>query len=184
MKLKLVAVVTLSAILAIGCGEITPEEKFAGVQKTLMGSVTDLTTVPVAKAEGEPYIVGKIAVFNKGKIASKDKDADGRSFFMTPLYYRELEQTYASKAEEVGTVAIVSCDTVQKGVYTGQDGKQYPAEVEDCELTLIDRPAQKVILNKKFEKQPSNERRVYGNSVVRETAQEEVAQYLKTLPKK
>lgn len=184
MKLRVLVLVAAGALSAAGCGSATPEEKFAGVQKTLMASVSDLAKVPTAKADSEPYIAGRIAVFNKAKIASKERDADGKAFFMTPLYYRELGEAYAEKPEDVGTVAIVNCDSLQKGVYTSQDGKQYPAEVEDCELTLIDRAGQKVILVRKFEKTPSDERRAYGNGVIRETSQDEVVQFLKGLPRK
>jgi len=45
-------------------------------------------------------------------------------------------------------VALVNCQTSQKGVYKAADGKELPALVEDCEVTLIDRSKDSVIFKK------------------------------------
>lgn len=42
----------------------------------------------------EPYITGKIAVFNLAKIAAKERGANGKAFFMTALHFREIEEIY------------------------------------------------------------------------------------------
>ena len=76
------------------------------------------------------------------------------------------------------------CLTTQKGVYKSDDGKEYAAMVEDCELTMIDRPKEAVIFKKQFETTPSDERRAIGNSISKQSSQTEIATFLKGLPKK
>jgi hypothetical protein len=186
-----IAAVLFLPICFLACdSRYDAEEKFAAMQKRLMTAVSDLTKIPAhTETASEPYINGKIAVFNKAKIAvmkgsAQKPDAEGKTYFMTPLYFREMEENYAASPEEVGTVAVVNCDALTKGVYKSEDGREFPAEVEDCELTMVDRSKQAVILKRKFEKAPSQERRAYGNSVVRQSAQEDVLQFLKGLPRK
>jgi hypothetical protein len=190
-KIKILAAGLCLLTLLAGCdSRYAAEEKFASIQKKLMPSVAELTKIPTrVEAASEPYISGKIAVFNKAKIAvmkgsAQQPDAEGKTYFMTPLYFREMEENYAAAPEEVGTVVVVNCDALSKGVYKTDDGKEFPAEVEDCELIMVDRAKEVVILKRKFEKAPSEERRAYGNSVVRQSAQEDVLQFLKGLPRK
>lgn len=184
MKNVTILTILFLLIFMAGC-ETTPEENFAAVQKKLMPAADEMTKAPAQnETADEPYIAGKIAVYSKAKIASKQRDSDGKAFFMTPLYFREMEEIYANSPEEVGMVAVVDCDTVEKGVYKTDDGREMPAEVEDCELTLIDRTKNKVILKKFFEKSPDAESRVYGNSINRQTASIDVAQFLKDLPRR
>ena len=175
------AALFMSAWLS-GCGDserYKAEEQFGPINKKLMASVGDLTSVP-AKTEltAEPYVKGKIAVFQA--FGTKGKDTN----YVTQIaHFRELEEFYATTPEEVGTVALLNCKTTQKGVYKTDDGKELPAQAEDCELTMIDRSKAAVIFRKMFEKTPSQESRAYGNTVARESAQTDILQFLKGLPR-
>ena len=178
------AALFMSASLS-GCGDTEryrAEEKFGPINKKLMASVGDLTTVP-AKTElaAAPYVKGKIAVFQ----AHGTKGAGGKDInYVTQIaHFRELSDIYATTPEEVGTVALLNCKTTQKGVYKTDDGKELPAQAEDCELTMIDRSKAAVIFRKMFEKTPSQESRAYGNTVARESAQTDILQFLKGLPR-
>jgi hypothetical protein len=73
---------------------------------------------------------------------------------------------------------------VNKGVYKTDDGRQYPAKTEDCELRIIDRSKQAVIPRKKFEKTPSAESKAYGNSIQQQSSAVDILQYLKGLARK
>ena len=185
-KIKRLAMVALflSAWLS-GCDSerYRAEEKFAAVQKKLMVSVNDLTKIPPqVELVNEPYIKGKIAVFRA--LEKKGNNVKDKTYFMEIFYFREMEESYAAAPEEVGTVALLDCQMRQKGVYKTDDGKEYPAQVEDCELTMIDRSKPAVIFKKMFEKTPSEERRAIGNSVLRQSAGEDILQFLKGLPRK
>ncbi|MCY7345333.1 MAG: hypothetical protein LH614_03860 [Pyrinomonadaceae bacterium] len=190
-KMKILAAILFLSIGLAGCDvnfekSISEQEKFAEVEKKLMAAVSDLTKIPTrVEVAAEPYIKGKIAVFqvleDKGKYVRDKKD---KIYFMQTSYFRNLQEIYAAAPEEVGTVALVDCRTLQKGVYTTNDGREMPAEVEDCELTLIDRSMPAVVFKKKFEKEPDDKRRVYANSVVRQTAQQDIEAFLKNLPRK
>lgn len=159
------------------------EDKFAGIEKKLTASVNELTRVPPkVELASEPYIKGKIAVFQA--LEKKYGNTKDKSYFMPIYYFRGLEEIYAAEPEEVGTVALLDCQTLKKGVYKTEDGSEHPAEVEDCELTMIDRTKPAVVLKRKFEKTPSDERRVYGNSVIRQSAMDDILQFLKGLPKR
>ena len=178
------AALFVSACLS-GCGDserYAAEEKFGPINKKMMASVGDLTAVP-AKTElvAEPYVKGKIAVFQA--MGSKGSAAKDNTYFSQIGYFRELEEFYATTPEEVGTVALMHCKTTQKGVYKTDDGKEFPAEAEDCELTMVDRSKAAVVFKRMFEKAPSRERKAYGNSMTRESAQTEVLQFLKGLPR-
>jgi len=178
------AALFMSAWLS-GCGDserYSAEEKFGPINKKLMASAGDLTAVP-AKTElaAEPYVKGKIAVFQA--LGSKGSAAKDNTYFTQLAHYRELSEFYAATPEEVGTVALLHCKTTQKGVYKTDDGKEFPAEAEDCELTMVDRSKAAVVYKKMFEKAPSQERKAYGNSMVRESAQTDILQFLKGLPR-
>ncbi|HEX7176331.1 MAG TPA: hypothetical protein VF240_13795 [Pyrinomonadaceae bacterium] len=178
------AALFMSACLS-GCGDserYKAEEKFGPINKKMMAAVGDLTAVP-AKTElvAEPYVKGKIAVFQAR--GSKGSAARDNTYFMQIDYFRELEAFYAATPEEVGTVALMHCKTTQKGTYKTDDGKEFPAEAEDCELTMVDRSKAAVVYKKLFEKTPSQERKAYGNTMVRESAQTDILQFLKGLPR-
>ena len=164
------------------------EEKFSEARKKLMAAAGDLTKIPArVEPTGEPSIKGKIAVFNKGRAAVHKSELKGdgaADYYMNPLYFREMGETYAAAPEEVGTAAVVECRTQQKGVYKTEDGRELPATVEDCELTLIDRTTPAVVFRRKFEKAPSPERKAVGNTVATQSAQEDVSQFLKVLPRR
>jgi hypothetical protein len=180
--MRTLAFLVFSFLLLSGCSTKTDEEKFQDVEKVLMASVSDLTRVP-AKVEltADPYIQGKIAVF---QALEKKAAYESGVYLMQPLYYREMQDNYATKPEEVGTVALVNCKTAQKGVYKGDDGQEYPAMVEECELTLIDRPKDAVVFKKSFETTPSEQKRTYGNSVITQSSQSDIVEFLKSLPKR
>ena len=176
-------ILVLSIILvASACGTKTDEEKFQDIEKALMASVADLTKIPAKVAlTTDPYVHGKIAVFQ----ALEKKSADEASvYFMQPLYYREMSDNFATKPNEVGTVALVSCQTSQKGLYKTDDGKEYPAMVEDCDVTMIDRSQQAVVYKKHFEATPSDRTAAIANSVSKQSSQKDIAEFLKGLPKK
>ena len=184
-SVRLAAAALFMSALLSGCGDserYKAEEQFAPINKKLMASVGELTSIP-AKTElvAEPYVKGKIAVFQAR--GSKGAAARDNTYFMQIAYFRELEEFYATTPEEVGTVALLHCKTTQKGVYKTDDGKEYPAEAEDCELTMIDRSKSAVVYRKMFEKAPSQERKAYGNSMLRESAQTDVLKFLKSLPR-
>jgi len=190
-KIKTLTAIFLLSIGLVGCDvnfdkSINEQEKFAEVEKKLMAAVSDLTKIPTrVEVAAEPYIKGKIAVFqvleDKGKYVRVKKD---KIYYMQSSYFRNLEEIYAAAPEEVGTVALVDCRTLQKGVYITEDGREMPAEVEDCELTLINRSISAVIFKKKFEKEPDDKQRVYANSVGRQTPLQDISQFLKNLPRK
>lgn len=185
-KIKgLTTVVLFSSIWLAGCNtEHYPgEEKFSGISKKMRASVDDLTRVPPnVELTGEPYIKGKIAVFQVlGKKADNPKD---KTYFLQNYYFREMGESYATAPEEVGTVALLDCKTLQKGAYKTSDGRERPAMIEDCELTMIDRSKPAVIFKKKFEKTPSEEATAYGNSMALQSAQTDILQFLKGLPKR
>lgn len=178
------AALFVSACLS-GCGDserYRAEEKFGPINKKMMAAVGDLTAVP-AKTElvAEPYVKGKVAVFQA--MGSKGSAAKDNTYFTQIGHFRELEEFYATTPEEVGTVALLHCKTTRKGVYKTDDGKEFPAEAEDCELTMVDRAKAAVVFKKMFEKTPSQERKAYGNSMIRESAQTDVLQFLKGLPR-
>ncbi len=190
-KIKTLAAIFLLSIGLAGCDvnfekSVSEQEKFAEVEKKLMAAVSDLTKIPTrVEVAAEPYIKGKIAVFqvleDKGKYVRDKKD---KIYYMQSTSFRNLEEIYATAPEEIGTVALVDCRTLQKGVYITDDGREMPAEVEDCELTLIDRSLQAVIFKKKFEKEPDDKQRVYANSVGRQSASRDIEEFLKNLPRK
>lgn len=178
----LAAVVLFMSASLSGCGDTEryrAEEKFGPINKKLMASAGELTSVP-AKTEvaAEPYVKGKIAVFQ-----AFGTKGNAPNYVMQIAHFRELEEFHATTPEEVGTVALLNCKTTQKGVYKTDDGKEYPAEAEDCELTMVDRSKSAVVYKKMFEKAPSQERKAYGNSMLRESSQTEVLQFLKGLPR-
>ena len=169
-------------VLFSACSAKSDEEKFQDAEKKLMASVHELTKVP-SKLEptSEPYIKGKIAVF---QTLEKKAAYETGVYLMQPSYFREMKDVYATMPEEVGTVASVDCKTVQKGLYKSDDGREYPATVEDCNLTMIDRSKSAVIFKKNFAKTPTEDRRVTGNFVVTQSAQSDVLEFLKGLPRK
>jgi hypothetical protein len=169
-------------IVVSACATKSDEEKYQDVEKALMTGVSDLTHIPSkVQLANEPYIHGKIAVF---QALEKKAAYESGVYLMQPLYYREMQENYAAKPDEVGTVALVNCMTTQKGVYKSDEGKEYPAMVEDCDLTMIDRSKEAVICKKQFETTPSDERRAIGNSVSKQSSQSEIAAFLKGLPKR
>lgn len=180
MKWTALASVVLLIFFA-ACTQKTDEERFQDVEKSLMASVADLTIVP-SKVEltNEPYIKGKVAVFQE--LEKTGPYVKAGTYLMQPSYFREMKDFYATTPEEVGTVALVSCQTVQKGVYRIGD-KETPAMVEDCDLTLIDRSKPAIIYRKRFEKTPEQEKLAYGDSVVKQSAQSEVQKFLSGLPR-
>lgn len=181
----LTASVLFLAICFSGCRSQSPDEKFEGIKDKLMASASDLTKVPAqTELTDQPYIKGKIAVFQALDAVQMGGTGVNKVYVLQNLYYRDMPEIYAAAPEEVGTVALLNCQTVKKGVYKTNSGSEYPAEVEDCDLTLIDRSKPAVIYKKKFEKEPSDERRVTGNFVGRQSSQEDVSQFLKTLPRK
>ena len=181
MHRHIMAALCLLALLA-GCATKTDEEKFQDAEKALMASVVELTKIPAKVAlVSDPYVQGKIAVF---QALEKKAAYEEGVYFMQPIYFRELQDNYATKPDEVGTVALVNCQTKQKGVYQGSDGKESAAMVEDCELTLIDRSQQAVVFKKSFEATPEDERIAIANSVSTQSSQTEIAAFLKGLPKK
>jgi hypothetical protein len=175
--------VALSLFLVVcACTMKTDEEKYQDVEKALMAAVSELTTVPPKVAlTSEPYVHGKIAVF---QALEKKAAYEAGVYLMQPLYYREMQDNYATRPEEVGTVALVNCQTSQKGVYKADDGKEYPAMVEDCDVTIIDRSQQAVVFKKQFEATPTDERAAIANSVSKQSSQGDIAAFLKGLPKK
>jgi hypothetical protein len=155
------------------------EERFQIVQKRLLASVTDLTKIPSnTQLTDDPYLTGKVAVFQKGN------HIGGGAYSMTIAFFRNLKESYAATPEEVGTVVVLDCKTVQKGTYRTDDGQEFPATVEDCELTIIDRAKAAVVCKKSFEKTPQQDRKVVRNMVLAETAQTDVLQFLKSLPRR
>lgn len=184
MKSLMTVGLFLSVWLA-GCDyETYPgQNKFEEVRKKLMPSVVDLTRLPPnVELTSEPYIKGKIAVFEaKENSGNNLKD---KTYFMDNYYFREMGESSAVAPEEVGTVALLDCRKVNKGVYTTNDGREYPAETIDCELTMIDRSIPAVIIRKKFEKTPSAESKAYGNSMQQQGSGKDIVQYLKGLPRK
>lgn len=158
------------------------EEKFGTARKNLMASAGELTQVP-AKTElsEQPSVKGKVAVFQKS--ALKSGPVGGGAYNMDIFYFRGLEDLYATTSEEVGTVALLNCKTTQKGTYKTADGKEYPADAEDCELTLIDRSKQAVVFKKMFEKTPSDDYKVVGNTILRQSAHQDILPFLKGLPR-
>lgn len=186
----LIAVGLFSVVWTSGCAP-TAEQQSAAARKKFEAAIDVQTKLP-AKVEltGEPYIKGKLAVFNKGKIAfhkgqERERDANGKSFYVDSMYAHELEGIHAVSPEEIQTVALVDCDMLTKGVYKTTDGRDLPAKVEDCELTIIDRTREAVIFKRKFEKTPSPEQKIYGNSgAAYESAQQDIVQFLKNLPQK
>ncbi|MDQ6787400.1 MAG: hypothetical protein M3033_11395 [Acidobacteriota bacterium] len=190
-KMKsLAAVVLFLSMWLAGCaGEQNPDEKFEGIKEKLMASVGDLTRIPTqVELTDQPYIKGKIAVFQELEpvqfSGTKSSSAANKLYVLQNSYFREMQESYATTPEEVGTVALLDCQKLQKGVYKTDSGREYPAEVEDCNLTMVDRSKQAVIFKKKFEKTPSDERRAMGNFVGTQSAQEDVLQFLKGLPRK
>lgn len=188
-KIKIPSAILFLIIGLAGCDvnfekSLNEQEKFAEVEKKLMVSVNDLTRVPPhVELVGEPFVKGKIAVFSE--LEKKQWDTSkGKKYIMPINSFRELEDIYAATPEEVGTIALIACRKLQKGVYTTDDGREMPAEVEDCELTLIDRSKQTVVFKKMFEKEPSDTRRVYANSVGNQSSQFDIEQFLKGLPRK
>jgi hypothetical protein len=182
MRRSAFGLVIIVALLTACSGSYSDDEAFRVINKTLMASAPDLTRIP-SKVElaTSPYIKGKVAVFQS---LEHLKDANGgNKYFMQPSYYREMKESYAATPGEVGTVALLNCKVLQKGIYKSDDGKEYPAKVEDCELTMIDRSKTAVVFKKLFEKTPSEDRKVYTDSVMTQTSQGEVLQFLKGLPR-
>lgn len=184
-KINILAAIFLLTGALVSCDSerYSAEEKFAPIQKKLMASVGDLTRLPSREdAVSEPYISGKLAAFQK--LEKRGNYGADKNFFMQISHFRALEDVYAAAPEEVGTVALFECWTEKKGVYTTNDGKEFPAETEDCDLTMIDRKKDAVVYKRRFEKTPSEERRAYGNTMIRQSAQEDILQFLKGVPRK
>lgn len=177
-----ILIVPLLLMTLMACATKTDEEKYQDAEKSLMAAVSDLTKRP-AKEEltTAPYVQGKIAVFQA--LEAKAAYEEG-VFLMQPLYFREMQSNYATKPDEVGTVALVACKTSQRGVYKSDEGKEYPAMVEDCDLTLIDRTKMAVVYKKQFEATPEEQRAAIGNSVSKQSSQTQIAEFLKGLPRK
>ena len=184
-SIRLAAAVLLISALLSGCGDserYEAEARFSPAYKNLRAADKELTRVPEkTELSAQPYIKGKIAVFERSQL--KSSSVGGGAYNMTIFYFRELGDAYATTPEEAGTVALVNCKMTQKGVYKTPDGKEYPADVEDCELTMIDRAKEAVIFKKMFEKTPSEDRKVYGNSMAPQSAHPDIAQFLKGLPR-
>jgi hypothetical protein len=181
---RLAILALLASACLFGCNNerYRAEEQFGGVRKSLMAAVKELTSVP-AKMEltDQPSIKGKIAVFTRTKL--KSGYVNGGAYATDIFYFQGLNEVYASKPEEVGTVALLDCQTTDKGVYQTEDGKEFPAEVEDCELTMIDRSKAAVVFKKMFVKDPSAERKTTGKSVLRQTTHLDILPFLKGLPR-
>jgi hypothetical protein len=173
----------VSLFAACDSARYKDEEAFSDVNKKLMASANELTRIPTKlELSDQPTVAGKIAVFQ-----SREKGAVGikpGEYFMDIYYFREMKDNYATTPEEVGTVALVQCKTLQKGVYKADDGREFPAMVEECDLTMIDRKKEAVIFKKMFEKKPQEDRKFVGNSVLPQSAQTDIVEFLKSLPKK
>ena len=191
-KIKRLAMVPLLlSVLLLGCDSerYAAEEKFAAVQKKLMMSVNDLTKIPPqVELANEPYIKGNIAVFKQNGVSQvmgkKGNNGTDNVYSMDNYYFHEMGESYAVAPEEVGTIALLDCRMVDKGVYRTNHGREYRAKTEDCELTMIDRAKAAVILRKKFEKTRSAESKAYGNSILQQISAADILQYLKGLPGK
>ena len=176
---RITAIVVLVLVAIPGCKKNYREweEQFTPIRKSLSAVEDKLTAIP-AKTELAPHpsIKGKIVVFNRKNKLGKYEQAN--------YYYRELIEIYATKPDEVGTVALLDCNETQKGFYKTAEGKEYPALVEDCGLTIIDHAKAAVIFRKLFEKTPAATQKVSkSGSVFSQSAFEDVTAFLKGLPR-
>lgn len=183
--IRLAAAALLVSASLSGCGDTEryrAEEQFDVARKGLLPSVQELIIVP-AKTDlsDQPYIKGKIAVFTKTRFKNGGENLGG--YQSDIFYFRGLTEVYAARPGEVGTVALVDCHMVDKGVYKTDDGKEFPAEVKNCGLTMIDRSKGAVIFRKMFEVDPGAETKVYGNNVVQKSAALDVLPFLQGLPR-
>jgi len=174
IRIAAMAALLLTAIA--GCEKNYREwqEEFASIRKNLSAVEDKLTAIP-AKTElaPQPYIRGKIVLFKKDKGGKYELAA-----------YQQLNEIYATKPDEVGTVALLDCVKIEKGVYKTSDGKEYPATVEDCALTIIDRAKAAVVFKKMFEKTPDATYKVSkSGSIYTQTALWDITDFLKGLPR-
>ena len=179
--LNLLIVLVVGVLLILGCGKTDEEKKRDADRREgpakMAAARKDFSQKP-AKSElvQQPYIKGKIvnlSSVNGGEFGYSDAG--------------ELRAITASVPEDVGTVILQECKSVQKGMYRTQDNppREIPAMAMDCEVTIIDRSLASVIYVKRFQGKPTEEVRV-GETQDKVTAgaTQEINAFLASLPKK
>lgn len=158
----LVCLLILTAV-GLSCGKSDEEKRTAQAKKDrpvrFAAARLDLAKKP-SKVElsPEPFLKGNVVMLGA---------TDGRE----PGYQAvpALNGLEAMTPEEVGTVILTECRSTQRGVYRTSDNppRELPAIAIDCEVSLIDRAAQKVYFSKMFQGNLSDETSVsqLSNSV-------------------
>lgn len=189
-KIDLSIILIIGITIVLGCGQ-SAENKRLNDEKSQRGLKfwaarkefgQKPATVALVK---QPYLKAKVVVLTVTDGVSKDNDS--------PFTYREVAglpivaDRQNSTPEEVKTVILEECKSVQKGVYrtTETPSREIPAMATNCQLTIIDRTISSVIYVKNIEGQPSQEVSVSSsaNKVVSVT-NKETDEFIKSLPQK
>jgi hypothetical protein len=178
---NLILIGILSILAVLGCTKTEAEKKSDIERKEgpakMFAAKKDFTTKP-SKVEltQQPYIKGKTAFLyslNGGEFG----------YHWTPA----LDPIAAKMPEDVGTVVLQECKSVQVGFYRVKEdpSKTVAAMVLECEVTLIDRSIASVIHIKRFQGKASDEVKV-GQSSNSVTAgpTEEINAFLAALPRR
>lgn len=124
----------------------------------------------------QPYLKGKVVVLSS---------LNGGEFGYQAV--RELSNLEAATPEEVGTVVLKECKSVQRGVYRTNENppRELPAIAVDCQMNLIDRANSTVYFVKNFVTEPIKDARVgeLSNDIT-STPTLEMNAFLKSLPQK
>jgi len=174
-------VVVAGIVMVLGCGKSEEEARQDQVRKEGPGKMAaarkDFAQKPQkAELTQQPYLKGKAVMLyslNGGEFGYQGSPA--------------IDAIKASLPEEVGSVVLQECKSVQKGVYVTKESppREIPAMALDCVVTIIDRTIPAVIHTRQFQGTPSEEARVSetSNSVTAGPTKE-IDAFLAGLPKR
>lgn len=144
-----IVLMLLLTLLVLGCSKTEEELRVEAAKRERGGKFAaarlDLAKVPVkTELVAQPAIVGKVAM-----LESIDGSEPHFAYFPPPEF-RSLE---AMTPEEVSTVVLKTCRSIQKGVYRTAENvpREVPAVSIDCDVSLIDRQADTLYFVKRFE---------------------------------
>lgn len=178
---NLILIGVFAIVAVLGCAKTEAEKKSdierkEGPAKMFAAKKNFATKPSKVELTQQPYIKGKTAYLyslNGGEFG----------YHWTPA----LDPIAAKMPEDVGTVVLQECKSVQVGVYRVKEdpSKTVAAMVLECEVTLIDRSIASVIHIKRFQGKASEEINV-GQSSNSVTAgpTEEINGFLAALPRR
>lgn len=171
------------AALVLGCSK-TEEELRVEAAKRERGGKFAAARVDLAKRPGKTQLVEQPSIVGKVAMLESTDGAEHHYAYFPPPEFAKLE---AMTPDEVGTVVLKTCRSIQKGVYRTAENvpREVPAIAIDCDVSLIDRQADTLYFVKRFEGKLS------GTASIAETSNrvssgptDEINRFLGALPRR